>query len=145
MTGNDRMETFKADIAAMQVKTSGNAAAERAASVAGILMMVAAVVIGIGSFVQSQSKDDALDQNELIILGFVCVSLAIIGSALWLRTALVRFWRFWMLRSLYEGQAHLDEIVTAIRAPGAIAEASIEGHSVVTDDGPIVTDGNPAI
>jgi hypothetical protein len=41
--------------------------------------------------------------------------MAVIGAALWIRTALVRFWRFWMLRSLYEGQAHLDEVVKAIR------------------------------
>ena len=109
------MEKFAADIAAMQVKTSGNAAAEKAASTLGVVLMIAALVIGIGSFVNAGNQDDALDQNELIILGFVCVSMAIIGATLWLRTALVRFWRFWMLRSLYEGQAHLDEIVSAIR------------------------------
>lgn len=109
------MEKFAADIAAMQVKTSGNAAAEKAASTLGVVLMIAALVIGVGSFVNAGSQDNALDQNELIVLGFVCVSMAIIGAALWLRTALVRFWRFWMLRSLYEGQAHLDEIVSAIR------------------------------
>jgi hypothetical protein len=115
VTENDRMEQFKADIIAMQVKTSGSAAAERASSTLGILLMIAALVIGLGSFVNSSSQESALDQNELIILGFVCVSMAVIGAALWIRTALVRFWRFWMLRSLYEGQAHLDEVVKAIR------------------------------
>jgi hypothetical protein len=115
MTGKDRMEQFTTDIAAMHVKTSGNAAAERAASVLGIVLMIAAVVIGVGSFATAGGQDNALDQNELIILGFVCVSISIIGAVLWLRTALVRFWRFWMLRSLYEGQAHLDEVVKAIR------------------------------
>ncbi len=43
--------------------------------------------------------------------------MAIVGAALWIRTALVQFWRFWMLRSLYEGQAHLDEVVKAITRP----------------------------
>jgi hypothetical protein len=109
------MEQFKADIAAMQVKTSGNALAERAWSTLGTGLMIASLVVGLGSFVNSSSQDNALDQNELIILGFVCVSMAVIGAALWIRTALVRFWRFWMLRSLYEGQAHLDEVVKAIR------------------------------
>ena len=115
MTENNRMDKFAADVAAMQVKTSGNPAAEKAASTLGVMLMIAALVIGVGSFVNAGSQDNALDQNELIVLGFVCVSMAIIGAALWLRTALVRFWRFWMLRSLYEGQAHLDEIVNAIR------------------------------
>jgi len=113
--GADRMEQFKQDIADLQVKTSGRAATELAASIVGIVLMVAAVVIGIGSFVEAGQEDNALDQNELIILGFVCVSMAVIGAALWIRTALVRFWRFWMLRSLYEGQAHLEELVKAIK------------------------------
>jgi len=76
--------------------------------------MVASIVVGVGSFVNAGSQTNALDQNELIILGFVCVSAAIVGAAMWLRYTLVRFWRFWMLRSLYEGRAHLDEVVTAI-------------------------------
>ena len=111
----NRMEQFKSDIAALQVKTSGKAGAEKASSTLGVVLMVASLIVGIGSFVQAGQQDSALDQNELIILGLACISMAIVGSALWIRTALVRFWRFWMLRSLYEGQAHLDEVVKAIK------------------------------
>lgn len=112
---DDRIEQFKSEIADLQVKTSGKASAEKAASTLGIVLMVAAIVIGIGSYVQAGQEDNALDQNELIILAIACVSMAVVGAALWIRTALVKFWRFWMLRSLYEGQAHLDEVVKAIK------------------------------
>lgn len=115
MTKRSRIEKFADDIAALQVKTSGNANSERIASILGMVLMVASLVIGLGSFATASSQDNALDQNELIILGFVCVSMAVIGAALWLRTALVRFWRFWMLRSLYESRAHLDEVLDAVR------------------------------
>ena len=114
----DRIEQFKSDIADMQVKTSGKPTVEKANSVFGIVLMVASVVIAIGSYVQAGQADNALDQNELIVLALTCVCMAIVGAALWIRTALVRFWRFWMLRSLYEGQAHLDEVVKAIRDRG---------------------------
>ena len=114
-SSGNRIEQFKNDIADLQVKTSGKASAEKAASSFGVFLMIAAIIIGIGSFVQAGQQDNALDQNELIVLALACISMAIVGAALWIRTALVRFWRFWMLRSLYEGQAHLDEVVQAIR------------------------------
>lgn len=112
---DDRIEQFKSEIADLQVKTSGKASAEKAASTLGVVLMVVAIIIGIGSYVQAGQEDSTLDQNELIILALACISMAIVGAALWIRTALVKFWRFWMLRSLYEGQAHLDEVVKAIR------------------------------
>ncbi|MCX6542568.1 MAG: hypothetical protein WCJ32_14280 [Actinomycetota bacterium] len=114
-SSDDRFEQFKNDIAKMQVRTSGKASTEKAASSLGIALMVASILIGIGSYIQVGQADNALDQNEVIVLGLACVAMAVVGSALWIRTALVRFWRFWMLRSLYEGQAHLDEVVKAIR------------------------------
>jgi len=112
---DDRIEHFKSEIADLQVKTSGKASTEKAASSFGVFLMVASIIVGIGSYVQAGSEKNALDQNELIILAIACVAMAIVGAALWIRTALVKFWRFWMLRSLYEGQAHLDEVVKAIR------------------------------
>ena len=115
MNTQDRIEKFKSEIADLQVKTSGKATAEKTASVVGVVLMIVAILIGIGSWVQAGQEDSVLDQNELIILALACISMAVVGAALWLRTALVRFWRFWMLRQLYEGQAHLDEVVKAIK------------------------------
>ena len=112
---DDRIEQFKSEIADLQVKTSGKASAEKAASAFGVFLMVAAILVGLGSYVQAGQEDNALDQNELIILALACISMAVVGAALWIRTALVKFWRFWMLRSLYEGQAHIDEVVKAIK------------------------------
>ncbi len=126
MSNENRIEKFKADIESAQVKTSGNAGAEKAAASFGIFLMVVGAILAIGMYVQSTNEGVGkgttneillaqMSQNEAMILAIAAVGLIIIGAALFLRTALVRFWRFWMLRSLLENQAHLDEVVKAIK------------------------------
>ena len=105
MTDNARVDRFAADIEAMQVKTSGKPSLERVTGIAGLVLMALSLVISVGSYFAATGLDNALDQNELIVLGFLCVSMAVIGAALWLSTVLVRFWRFWMLRLIYENQS----------------------------------------
>jgi hypothetical protein len=117
-SNNQRADVFAEEVAKLKVATSGNPGAEKTASTIGILLMVASIVIGVGSYIQAGQSDNALDQNELVILGLVCIAMAIVGTGLWLRATLVKFWRFWMLRSLYEGQAHLDQVVQAIKDRG---------------------------
>lgn len=126
MSNENRIEKFKADIESAQVKTSGNAGAEKAAASFGIFLMILGAILSIGMYVQATNEGIGggttneiliaqMNQNQEMILAIAGVGLIIIGAALFLRTALVRFWRFWMLRSLYENQAHLDEIVKAIK------------------------------
>ena len=105
MTDNARVDRFAADIEAMQVKTSGKPSLERATGIAGLVLMALSLVIAVGSYFAATGLDNALDQNELIVLGFLCVVMAVVGAALWLSTVLVRFWRFWMLRLIYENQS----------------------------------------
>jgi hypothetical protein len=112
-SGNDRIEQFKAEVADLKLKTGGGGA-EKAAGILGLILMILGVVIGFGAYVQSTSTDLALDQNELIILALAAVSLAVVGSTLYLATKVISFWRFWMLRQMYEHQSHLDELTERI-------------------------------
>ena len=43
------------------------------------------------------------------------LGVTVIGGALFLFASLARFLRLWLLRQLYEGQAHLDTLVAAVR------------------------------
>ena len=110
MTTDDRIERFKEEVADLKLKTSGGGG-ERAAGRAGLLLMLVAAVVGVASYVQSTSTDNALDQNELIILALAAIAVAVVGAALYVSTKVISFWRFWMLRQMYEHQAHIDQLV----------------------------------
>ena len=45
------------------------------------------------------------------------LALAVAGAAVFLRYSLARFLRFWLLRQLYEGQSHIDQVVAALNPP----------------------------
>ena len=113
-TNPSRVDQFKTDITDMKLKT-GTANKEGSLQALGVILMLAGIAIAIGSYISSTGQDLALDQNELIILALAGVCITLTGAALFLRYSLAKFMRFWLLRQMYEGQAHIDQVVDAIR------------------------------
>lgn len=109
---NDRIERLKSDAAELNVG--------KGAGRDGIYQMLGAVAMGVGvviAFVAYQlslGKDDQRDIQSLQILGVAMLALAVVGAAVFLRYSLARFLRFWLLRQLYEGQSHIDQVVAAL-------------------------------
>jgi hypothetical protein len=125
-TDNDRIERFKADIASGQQKTSGNAAGEKGAAILGVVLMIVGIVLAFAMYIQSSNEGVGkgsteeiliaqMSQNQQQTLAIAGVGLVFLGAALYLRAALMRFWRFWMLRQLLQGREDLNEIVQAIK------------------------------
>ena len=113
---NDRIERFRAEAAALQVKTGG-AGRDRALQIAGAVAMGAGIVVGLVAYQSSLSAADPRDVQSSQILAIAMLGLVVAGAAVFLRYSLGRFLRFWLLRQLYEGQAHVDELVAAMRQP----------------------------
>ena len=115
---NDRIERLQSEAARLDVARSG--------SRDGLFqtVAVAAMVVGVvGAFVAYQATrgmDDQRDIQSTIVLAIMFLGLVIIGAAVFLRYSLAKFLRFWLLRQLYEGQAHVDELVAGLR-PGSSA------------------------
>ena len=103
---DDRAEKFKEEIEEMQLRTS-SPGLDKALQIGGLVAMVAAVVIGVILW-SSSTTQEALDQNELIILASTMVALAVLGAALYVVAALKQFLRAWLLRFLYERRADPD-------------------------------------
>ncbi len=113
MATSDRIEQFKADVAELKLKT-GTAGRESVLQALGVVLMVAGVGVALIAYQVSLSQDDPRDIQSGIILAIAMLALTVVGAALFLRYSLAKFLRFWLLRQLYEGQAHVDQVVDAV-------------------------------
>ena len=109
-----RLEAFQSQVDDLRL-TGGKANPERMAVRLGILLFVVAVALGIVAFFSSTSADDARDQNEMIILALLAVVIALGAAALFVRASLTRYFRYWLIRLVYEDRANTDRLIDAIK------------------------------
>lgn len=121
---NDRIERLKSDAAELNVgKGAGRDGLYQAA---GAVAMGVGVVLAFVAYQLSLGKDDQRDIQSLQILAVAMLALAVAGAAVFLRYSLARFLRFWLLRQLYEGQSHIDQVVAALGERAVVGNASAE-------------------
>lgn len=68
----------------------------------GAILMVAGIVLGLASYLISQRTSDSLTASTAITIALGGVTLAVVGSAVFLRYSLTGFLRFWMARQSFE-------------------------------------------
>jgi len=121
ITNTDRADQFKGDIAKMKLKT-GTEGKEGALQLLGALLMVAGIVVAFIAWRASLnitpskvgSNSDLLDGNSYSNFAITGLAVTVTGAALFLRYSLAKFLRVWLLRQMYEGQSHIDQVVEAI-------------------------------
>lgn len=109
---DERLETFKADVAAMRIK---DPAAGRDALLvrAGAALMVGGVVAAVVAYFMSHSTTSVLAQNDDGIIAVVGLAVTVLGAAVFLRYSLATFLRFWLARLIYEQRSQTDRVVAA--------------------------------
>ena len=110
----DRIDQFKTDMGEMKLKTTGSSK-EGALQIIGAVLMVVGIVLAFAMWQSSQGQSDARDIQSSIIFAIGAMCVTITGAAMFLRYSLAKFMRFWLLRQLYEGQAHIDQVVAAVK------------------------------
>jgi hypothetical protein len=115
-TTNERVERFKTEAAELNLK-AGNANLDSRLQALGALAMVAGIVIAFLAYASSGSLSDQRDVQTQTTLAVAGLTLAVGGGFVFLRYSLGKFLRLWLLRQMYEGQAHVDQIVEAVK-PG---------------------------
>ncbi len=112
---SDRTAQFKEEIAAMKVKT-GRTRVEYALQVLGVVLMVGGIVIAFGAYSASQnvkvtpgSNVDLLNSNQYLPLAVAGLTISVVGGFMFLRYSLAKFFRFWLLRQIYEQRVAEDK------------------------------------
>ena len=111
---NERVERFKAEAAELNLK-AGNTGREAQFQALGALLMFVGVVGSLIAYLGATGAGATGDVVEMVGLGIFFLTLGVVGSAIFLRYSLAKFMRFWLLRQMYEGQAHIDQVVEAIK------------------------------
>jgi hypothetical protein len=75
---------------------------DRSVSMLGVLLAVAGLVVILICFIQSRGYSDIRNQMDSLILSLFGIGLTILGSALYIRSSMTRFLRYWLLRMVYE-------------------------------------------
>jgi hypothetical protein len=114
MLAEERREQFSAVVAQMKIKTSTS----RLDSVFLWLGLVLMLVGAIAAFLLYETSLSASDprniaSKEVAAIAFLAVT--VIGAALFITGSVARVLRLWLLRQLYEGQAHTDQLEAAVR------------------------------
>ncbi len=113
-TTNERVERFKTEAAELNLK-AGNASRESQLQILGAVVMLAGIVVAFLAYASSGNLSDSRDVQTQTTLAVLGLSLTVAGGVLFLRYSLGKFLRLWLLRQMYEGQAHIDQVVDAVK------------------------------
>jgi len=107
---NARVEEFKQEIADMKVRDPATGR-DRVWLRLGIALMIVGVCVAIFAYFMSHGTNNPLEQNDALTVSLAGLTVAVVGSALFLRYSLAGFLRFWLARFVYEQQAQTDRVV----------------------------------
>ena len=108
-----RLQEFQTEVDRMKV-TGGAANPERLGMSLGIGLFAAAILIEIIALSGSSGACDPRDQTDFVILALLGVVVALGAVALFVRYALTRWFRYWLVRLIYEDRQQTDRIVAAL-------------------------------
>lgn len=114
MITEERRAEFHQQVSEHKLKADGSKS-DRPVRIIGILLMIGGVVGAFVAYNASMSQSDTRDITSSLILAVACLGLTVIGSAMYVATAVTKVLRLWLLRQLVEGQNQTDQIAAALR------------------------------
>lgn len=111
-----RAEEFEREIGDLRA-TGGSAAIEARMLVVGMVCVAAGLVaIALGYWGASGTAVLNEQISYLISGGIFGIGVTIVGAGLYLRFTTQRFFRYWLIRLVYEQRAQTDRIIEALES-----------------------------
>lgn len=104
-----RLEEFEQEIESINV-TGGRANPERRFITLGVIVGLLGIVLVFASFLVVQSGVTQNERFQYLLLGFLGLCLLFIGTIFYVTNKLTRFFRYWLIRLIYEHRAQIDRL-----------------------------------
>jgi hypothetical protein len=121
-----RADRFARELAALKI-TDPSKGRARLWQNLGALLMVAGIALGVVGYLISSRTGDSLTASTALNITLGGVTLAVVGSAIFLRYSLTGFLRFWLARQSFELNLLADRAFPAALRTPAEARESVNG------------------
>ena len=105
-----RLRQFQGEVEQLKV-TGGRATPERTWMIVGAVAMVAGVIVTALAWGLTQGTTSTLDFASYNAMGNFGIALSVVGSVVFLVMSLQRYFRYWLVRLIYEQRDQTDRIV----------------------------------
>ena len=111
---SERLGEFRDEVAKLKV-TGGMANPERLAGKWGIGLTIFGFVVAIVSWWSALNAGTFEDIFRAQIFGYIGIGISVVGIVIWVRNSLTRYFRFWLIRLVYEQREQTEQLIKALR------------------------------
>ena len=105
-----RLQQFQAEVEQLKV-SGGRANPERTWMIIGGIAMLVGVIFGLLGWILTQGTTSDLDFASYRAMGIFGITLTMAGTGLFVVMSLRRYFRYWLVRFIYEMRDQADRIV----------------------------------
>ena len=105
-----RLHEFQTEVDLLKVG-GGRANPERVWLKISIVAWIVAIGIEIYAYASSHSTEDALSQRDFIIVAISGLTVAVIGTGMFVTFMLTRYFRYWLIRLIYQDRESTDRLL----------------------------------